>query len=342
MNSTRDIEKFTNIEGMIGKTPLLELALNYKGSKRCIFVKAEYLNLSGSIKDRIALAIMKNAYENLNIDSSYTIVEATSGNTGIAFSAMGAYLGNKVRIYMPDKMSIERKKLIAGYGAEIVSVTAEQGGFLGSIALTEEYAKNNDKVFLPQQFYNQENVNAHYNSTAKETVLQMQKLGKKIDGFVSGIGTGGTIMGFAKRLKEANGDSRVFAMEPASSTTLKDGTKGKHRIEGISDEFVPPIVDRTLLDENIITVDDGDAILMSQMLSKKLGLGVGISSGANVIAAIKAQEILQNPNANIVTVFADDNKKYLSTDLANIIEERENYISSDVELIGFSAHRYTE
>lgn len=243
---------------------------------------------------------------------------------------------------MPDKMSIERKKLIQSYGAKIVSVTAEQGGFLGSIALTEEYAKNNEKVFLPQQFYNEENVNAHYNSTAKETVMQMQNLGEKPDAFVSGIGTGGTIMGFAKRLKEVNAQCKIFAMEPSTSTTLQDGTKGKHRIEGISDEFVPPIVDRSLLDKNIITVDDSDAIRMSQLLSQKLGLGVGISSGANIVAAIKAQEILNNPKANIVTVFPDDNKKYLSTDLVNIIEEKENFISANVELIGFSTYRYSE
>ena len=334
------MKKFDSIEALVGHTPLIKLLLKYRGEEMSVYAKAESYNFSGSIKDRVAFSILKNAYESGKIDKSYTIAEATSGNTGIAFSAIGGYLGNKVRIYMPDKMSVERKKLVRGYGAEIIEVSEAQGGFLGSIDMCEKYAKENEKVFLPRQFSNEENVMAHYNLTAKEFVEQMDRIGENIDGFVSGIGTGGTLMGFARRLKEVNPKARIFPMEPASSTTLSNGTKGHHRIEGISDEFVPPIVDRSTIDSEIITVDDGDAIIMAQMLSKELGLGVGISSGANVIASIKAKKLLGDSRANIVTVFADDNKKYLSTDLTASIEKKSEFLTNDIELIDFIAYRY--
>lgn len=329
--------KLKELEGLIGNTPLLEIKFKYKGQERRIFGKAEYYNYTGSIKDRMALHILKAAYTNGDIRPGDHIVEATSGNTGISFAALGSALCNKVSIYMPNWMSDERKNLIKSFGARIELVSPEQGGFLGSIKMTEDFAKDNEDVFLPRQFSNHYNIDAHYRTTGPEIWRQLEKVNLRPDAVVAGVGTGGTIMGIGKYLREMDSTIKVHPLEPANSPTLRTGYKvGKHRIQGISDEFIPEILKLDKLDE-IISVDDGDAIIMAQKLSTKLGLGVGISTGANFLGAIMVHEIL-GPDSIVVTVFPDDNKKYLSTDLMKTEPVKEDFISPEVELIDFKTH----
>lgn len=331
-------EKFAKIAPMISHTPLLEINLTYKGEPRVIYAKAEYYNLSGSIKDRVAYYILNKAYEDGIIKETDKIVEATSGNTGIAFSALGSYLGHEVIIYIPDWMSMERINIMKSYGAKVRLVSREEGGFLGSIALTEELAKKGD-VFLPRQFSNEDNTMTHYLTTGDEIVEQLAAIGKKADGVVAGVGTGGTIMGIGRRLRDSNPECQVYPLEPLNSPTISTGYKvGKHRIEGISDEFVPSILHMDEMSE-VVSVDDGDAIIMAQMISQKLGVGVGISSGANLVGSIMAQNKL-GKDSTIVTVFADDNKKYLSTDYTKTQPIKEGYITKDVELIDMTAYRF--
>ncbi|MEG2378481.1 MAG: cysteine synthase family protein, partial [Clostridia bacterium] len=250
-----ETQHFADIEPLIGNTPLLEIKLKYKGIARRVFAKAEYFNLTGSIKDRVALYIMKKAYETGEIAKNDIIAEATSGNTGIAFSAIGSYLGHKVRIYMPDWMSRERITLMQSFGAEVVLVSREQGGFLGSIAMTEELGKKGG-VFLPRQFSNEDNINAHIESTGEEIINQLSALGVVPDGVVAGVGTGGTIMGLARSLRTCNSNCSAHPLEPANSPTLSTGYKvGKHRIQGISDEFIPSILKLDELD-SVVSVSD--------------------------------------------------------------------------------------
>lgn len=328
-----DINKrFEGIRQMISNTPLMEISFKYKGKEMKIYAKAEYYNLSGSIKDRVAYYILKKAYEKGTIKPGDTIVEATSGNTGIAFSAMAAYLGHPMTVFMPDWMSEERIKIMQSYGAEVKLVSHEQGGFLGSVAMSEELAKQ-DGVFLPGQFSNYDNVIAHIEDTGAETLAQLEKLGLKPDCVVAGVGTGGTIMGLAKAFKAANPACLAHPLEPLNSPTLSTGYKtGQHRIAGISDEFIPSICHLDELDE-VVSVDDIDSIIMAQKLSRELGIGVGISSGANFIGSVMSLESC-GADKCCVTVFADDNKKYLSTDYAKEFEHKDEYVSSHIELLG--------
>ena len=328
--------KFQSLSFLIGNTPLLCITFRFRDSLRRIYAKAEYLNLTGSIKDRMALHILKRAYEQQRLKPGDMIVEATSGNTGISFAAIGRALGHPVTIFMPDWMSRERVDLIQSTGAQVRPVTREEGGFLGSIKMAEELSSQNGDCFLPRQFSNVDNVEAHAETTAPELWWQLQYNGIALDAFVAGIGTGGTIMGAARFLREVHPGVKIHPLEPASSPTLRIGKKiGHHRIQGISDEFVPPIVELPALDD-IIDVHDGDAILMSQRLARELGLSVGISSGANFLAAIKVQEEM-SPSAVVTTVFADDSKKYLSTDLFREEPIKPEYLTPDIELVGFSA-----
>ncbi len=330
-------QKFEGVAALVGNTPLLEIDYRYKGSRRRIFAKAEYFNVTGSIKDRVAYHILKRAYERDEIGPDDIIAEATSGNTGISFSAIGSYLGHQVVIYMPDWMSKERINLMKSYGAQVRLVSKEEGGFLGSIAMTEELYKKGG-VFLPRQFSNEGNAEAHYLMTGEEIVRQLAEIGLKADGVVAGVGTGGTVMGIGRRLKKENPACRIYPLEPLNSPTLSTGYKvGKHRIQGISDEFIPSILKMDEVD-SIVSVDDIDSIIMARMLAEKLGIGVGISSGANFIGSIIAQEKL-GEDAVMTTVFADDNKKYLSTDYANDYEMKDSYISKDVELLDVKAWR---
>lgn len=329
--------KFEDIAGLVGNTPLLEIDFRYKGSNRRIFAKAEYFNVTGSIKDRIAYHILKTAYEQGEIHPGDMIAEATSGNTGISFSSLGSYLGHQVVIYMPDWMSMERINLMKSFGAQVRLVSKEQGGFLGSIAMTEELYKQGG-VFLPRQFSNEGNARAHYEMTGEEIVRQLAGRGLVADAVVAGVGTGGTVMGIGRRLRRENPDCRIYPLEPLNSPTLSTGYKvGKHRIQGISDEFIPSILKLEETD-GVVSVDDIDSIIMARMLAEKLGIGVGISSGANFIGCVMAQEKL-GADAVLATVFADDNKKYLSTDYANDFEMKDSYISKDIELLDVRAWR---
>lgn len=325
--------RFKHLWHLVGNTPMLELHYEYKGKQDKIYVKCENYNLTGSIKDRMALYILYKAYMNCQIRPSDVIVEATSGNTGIAFSAIGKALGHQVKIIMPNWLSKERIDIIKSMGADIQLVTKEEGGFLGSIRLSEELAAKGG-VFLPRQFENQFNAEAHELTTGKEIAMQLSSLGLVADAFVAGVGTGGTVMGVGNYLRQQNPAVRIHPLEPAESPTLSTGHKvGSHRIQGISDEFIPAIVKLDSLDA-VVKACDGDSIIMAQKLAKELGLAVGISSGANVIGAIKLKEEM-GADATVVTLLCDDNKKYLSTDLVKDEPVKEGYISSDLNFKGF-------
>lgn len=322
---------FQTLERLVGNTPMVAVDMLYLGVPVTVYAKLEYFNLSGSIKDRMALEVLRCAYESGTLRPGDLIVEATSGNAGIAFCALGRALGHPVRIYMPDWMSQERISLMKSYGGEVRLVTHEEGGFVGSIAMAEDLARSRNDVFLPRQFSNEDNCKAHFGTTGPEIARQ---LGACPDAFVAGVGTGGTVMGVGKALKALCPNTKIHPMEPAESPTLSTGHKvGKHRIQGVSDEFIPDIVCLDTLDK-VICVNDGDGIIMAQKLSSELGLGVGISSGANLIAALKVQ-LEMGPEAKVSTVFCDDSKKYLSTDLTKVEPVKDNYLSQDVKLVGY-------
>jgi cysteine synthase len=326
------------LANLIGNTPLLEIEFLYKGKPRKIYAKAEFMNLTGSIKDRMAFYIMKEAYAKGRIKPGYRVIEATSGNTGIAFSAVGRALGHPVTIFMPDWMSDERKNLIRSLGAEIVLVSKEEGGFLGSISRSEEMASADPASFLPRQFENEDNLMAHYTSTGPEIWWQLKLHGLTPDAFIAGVGTGGTIMGTGRFLHEMKSDIKLYPLEPSNSPTMSTGFKvGAHRIQGISDEFIPSLVDLGKLDE-VVAVDDGDSIIMAQKLASELGMAVGISSGANFIGALMKLEEL-GAESTVVTIFSDDNKKYLSTGLMKKEPVKSGFLSTDVQLKSFKAFK---
>jgi cysteine synthase A len=328
--------RFREVKHMIGNTPLIAIDFNFRSRPRTLYAKAEHLNMTGSIKDRMAFHILKRAYQTGLIQPGATIAEATSGNTGISFAAIGRALGHDVSIYMPDWMSPERAALIKSLGAKVIPVTRAQGGFTGSIRLTEELAANDPRVFLPRQFSNAANVEAHEQTTAPEISWQLASESLTPDAFVAGVGTGGTIMGVGRYLRRRNPAIKLHPVEPAESPTLSTGHKvGQHRIQGISDEFIPAILELNELDE-VIAVRDGDAILMAQRLAAGLGLAVGISSGANFLAALMVQERM-GAGAVVVTVFPDDNKKYLSTDLLREETVRDGYLAPEVKLVSYRA-----
>jgi len=326
--------KLLALKHLIGATPLLEIHCRYRGREQRIYAKHEAYNFTGSIKDRMALYILERAYASGEIGPGDVIAEATSGNTGISFAAIGRALGHPVRIYMPDWMSRERVLVIQSLGAAVIPVSAELGGFLGSIRMADDFAREAGHVFRPQQFDSPANVQAHYETTGPEITAQLATLQRKPTAFVAGVGTGGTVMGVARHLRESFGDVAAHPLEPANSPTLRTGHKvGRHRIQGISDEFVPSILK---LDDlgRIIDVWDGDAIVMSQRLANELGIAVGISSGANLLGALEiAHE--QGSGTCVATVFSDDNKKYLSTDLCSDEECKEHYRVNDVQLLDF-------
>lgn len=326
----------TQLKHMIGNTPLLAIRLLYRGRERVIYAKAEQINMTGSIKDRMAFHILKKAYQEGRIQAGDTIAEATSGNTGISFAAIGRALGHQVVIFMPDWMSQERVSLIKSLGAKIVPVRRDQGGFLGSIRMTEELADQKPHVFLPAQFANEANVEAHEKTTGPEIWWQLYFHSIQPDAFVAGVGTGGTIMGVGKFLRERNSAIKLHPLQPTESPTLSTGHKvGHHRIQGVSDEFIPSILQLEKLD-SVVSVHDGDAILMAQKLAAGLGLAVGISSGANFIGALKVQNEMGG-DAVVTTVFPDDNKKYLSTDLLREEKPQPDFLSPEVELLSYQA-----
>ena len=316
-----------NIKKLVGNTPMINISYEYKGKSGNIHTKLEHYNYSGSIKDRIALYIIENERKNGNLKDGQAIVEVTSGNTGISFSAMGALFGHEVHIFMPDWVSLERRKLIEMYGANVHLVSKEEGGFKKALELAEEYSEEID-AYRPLQFDNELNVEAQYNTTGQEIIDVIPD----VNAFVSGIGTGGTLMGIGRRLKDNNPDTKIFALEPSTLSILKMGMiEGSHMIEGIGDDFIPGIVEEDLIDD-IVLIDDLDAINMSQRLAKEFGLGVGISSGANFLASV----LMDCEDYKIATVFPDDNKKYITTKLSEVISDEDSeLISNNIKLIGF-------
>ena len=317
---------------VIGNTPMIKIKYRYKGKENYIYAKLEMFNITGSIKDRVAYYIIKNAKEKGSLKDNMPIIEATSGNTGISLSALGAYYKHPVYIFMPDWASKERIELMKLYGANITLISKEKGGFIKCVEEAKNLAKKLNG-FLANQFENEDNILAHYETTGKEILEKLE--GKKIGGFVSGVGTGGTLMGIGKRLKEIDNEIKIYALEPEKMPILSNGKiLGQHKIEGIGDDFVPDIFKRNtrIIEKDILLINDDDAINMARKLAKELGLGVGISSGANFIGAVLAQKNLEG---EMVTVFADDNKKYLSTDLGKNIDNNDQFLSNNVKLLEY-------
>ena len=310
------MDKISSLEKMIGNTPLISIKYRYLNKDHTIYFKCEWYNLTGSIKDRVALNIIKSAYAERLLSPGQTIVETTSGNMGISFSAIGKYLGHKVVIFMPHNMSSERKELIKLYGAEL----HECNSFDECFASAKIYAATHN-AFQTNQFANTDNLYAHYNTTANEILEKIPTP----QCFVAGVGTAGTLMGIGKKFKEVS-HARIIAIEPKSSLILSNGySKGIHKLQGLSDDIIPDLYDNTIVDQ-IVSVSDNDAIAMARKISSTLGIGVGISSGANFIGAV-----LSNID-NAISVFTDDNKKYVSTDL--IFPTKSELVDS-IELIDF-------
>lgn len=313
------------LDKVIGNTPMVKIDFEYLGKKLTTYVKLEMFNLTGSIKDRVAYYMLKNG----NLKEGAEIVEATSGNTGISLAALGAFYNHKVHIFMPDWSSVERRRMMEGYGAELTLISREDGGFSKCLEDAKKYALKH-KAFYPDQFSNENNILAHYETTGAEILRQLPE---KIGGFVSGVGTGGTLLGTSKRLKERYPDMITCAIEPENMPLISGGKiKGAHKIEGIGDDFIPKLVDKNLIDK-IFLINDEDAMQMARIISRKLGIGVGISSGANFIgSALLGSEIMMP----VATVFADDNKKYVSTDLFKDENLDDNLISNNIKILGAS------
>ena len=322
------------LEKLIGKTPMIKITCEYQEKKVNIYAKLEYYNLTGSIKDRVAYYIIKKAQKEGKLKKNMPIVEATSGNTGISLAAIGAYYQNPVYIFMPDWASKERIQLMKNYGANVILISKEQGGFIECVKRAKKLAEEK-QGFLVNQFSNKNNYKAHFETTGREILEELRQIeskGKeiKVGGFISGVGTGGTLMGIGDRLKEEYKEMKIVALEPDKMPIISGGKiQGQHKIEGIGDDFVPDLLDRKKIDE-IILVNDDDAINMSRKIARKLGIGVGISSGANLIGAVL---LATKIGKDVITVFADDNKKYLSTGLSNEMEENEKFISNKIKLI---------
>ncbi|OGO86272.1 MAG: cysteine synthase A [Clostridiales bacterium GWE2_32_10] len=294
---------YDNVIDMIGNTPMV----NIKFMDGCnIYAKAEFLNPGGSIKDRIAKYMIEEAEKRGELVKGMTIMEPTSGNTGIGIVMVGRQKGYKVIIVMPKNMSEERVKLIKALGAEIILTRAEES-LDGAINVINEYVKKDKNIFVPQQFKNMDNVATHYETTAKEI---WEQTNGKIDVFISGIGSGGTITGIGKFLKEKDTNIKVIAVEPKGASALLGHKLKLHKIQGIGDGFIPEIVDVSLIDD-VIEVSDDDAINTTKKLITEKGLLVGISSGANVWAGVQVAN-KYGKDLNIVTVLPDRAERYFS------------------------------
>ena len=301
-----------NFVELIGKTPLLA-AIRFgqkEGLDANIFAKLEYFNPGGSVKDRIAAAIIQAAAQSGQLKPGGTIVEATSGNTGIGLSAVGAALGYKVVIVMPETMSIERRKLMLGYGAQLVLTDGSQG-MKGAIAKAKEIVTATAGAVEAAQFVNQANPAIHYKTTGPEIWGDTDGA---VDIFVAGVGTGGTLTGAGRYLKEHNPNVKVVAVEPTDSPVLSKGTAGPHKIQGLGAGFIPETLDQDVYDE-VITVSNEDAFKMAQEFGHTEGVLVGISSGAALKAAVELGKRPENAGKNIVVILPDTGERYLSTPL---------------------------
>lgn len=301
---------YHSIEELIGETPLLELTQFEKkyNLQAKILAKVEFMNPGGSAKDRVAKAMIEDAEERGLLQECATIIEPTSGNTGIGLAVVAAAKGYRALIVMPDSMSMERRMLMKAFGAELV-LTPGAKGMAGAIEKAEELQKEIPNSFVPGQFDNPANVKAHYETTGPEI---FQDTEGQVDIFVAGIGTGGTISGVGKYLKEKNPKVQIIAVEPASSPLLSKGVAGSHGIQGIGANFVPSILDTKIYDE-IIAVENEEAFQFGKEIAKTEGLLVGISSGAAIFAAMKVAERPENAGKNIVVFLPDTGERYLST-----------------------------
>lgn len=303
---------YTSADQLVGNTPLLELTHIEKDLelKARIFAKLEYLNPAGSIKDRIAKSMIEEAERAGILKSDSVIIEPTSGNTGIGLASVATAKGYRLIIVMPETMSVERRKLIQAYGAELV-LSEGAAGMKGAIARAEELAREIPNSFIPGQFVNPANPKTHISSTGPEIYEDMEG---QVDILVAGVGTGGTITGVGQYLKSKNPNTRVIAAEPAASAVLSDGRPGPHQIQGIGAGFIPEILDTKVYDE-VIPVENEAAFTMGRMIGKKEGILVGISSGAALYAAIQAAKREENRDKKIVVIFPDSGDRYLSTEL---------------------------
>jgi cysteine synthase A len=302
----------TNALELIGNTPLLELSHLEKefDLKARLIAKVESFNATGSVKDRIAKSMIEDAEERGLLKEGSVIIEPTSGNTGIGLASVGTAKGYRVIIVMPETFSIERRKLIRAYGAQIV-LSEGSKGMKGAIAKAEELAAEIEGSFIPQQFDNPANWKAHYETTGPEI---WRDTDGKVDIFIAGVGTGGTITGTGKYLKEKDANVKVIAVEPASSPVLSGGQAGAHKIQGIGAGFVPSVLDTSVYDE-VVTVSNEDAIETGALFGKKEGLLVGISAGAALWAGIEEAKKEENAGKNIVVILPDSGDRYLSTAL---------------------------
>jgi cysteine synthase len=297
-----------DVTQLVGNTPMVRLRRVTEGAVADVVAKLEYFNPAGSVKDRIGVAMLDAAEEAGLLKPDTIILEPTSGNTGIGLAMVAAARGYKLVLTMPDTMSIERRVLLRAYGAELV-LTPGKDGMPGAIAKAEELAKSDQRYFVPQQFENPANPAIHRATTAEEVWTQTDG---KIDFFISGVGTGGTITGVAQALKERKPDIKFIAVEPSASPVLSGGQKGPHPIQGIGAGFVPPVLDEDLVDE-IITVGNDDALNLARRLALEEGLLVGISSGAAVVAALQVARRPENKGKLVVVVLPSSGERYLST-----------------------------
>ena len=303
---------YRGTSGLIGNTPLVELVniKNTFGFDASLLAKLEYFNLSGSVKDRVAKAMIEDAEEKGILKPGSVIIEPTSGNTGIGLAAIGAVKGYRVILTMPETMSIERRNILKAYGAEIV-LTEGATGMKGAIDKAEELAKEIENSYIPDQFTNLSNPDIHRKTTGPEI---WRDTDGKVDIFVAGVGTGGTITGVGEYLKSKNPNIKVVAVEPEGSPVLSEGKGGPHKIQGIGAGFIPPILNTSIYDE-VIKVENEDAFKFGKLITKKEGILVGISSGAALYAAIKVAERKENKGKNIVVLLPDTGDRYYSTPL---------------------------
>lgn len=303
---------YTNITQLVGKTPIMEL-VNYGKENKLnakILAKIEFFNPAGSVKDRIAKAMIEKAEKDGLLKEGSTIIEPTSGNTGIGLASIATAKGYRAILTMPETMSVERRKLLKAYGAEIV-LTDGAKGMKGAIEKAEELQKEIDNSFIPSQFDNMENPKTHYNTTGPEIYEDTEG---NVDYFVAGVGTGGTLSGVGKYLKEKNPNVKIIAVEPKSSPVLSEGKAGAHKIQGIGANFVPNTLDQNIYDE-IITIENDDAFESARNVAKSDGILVGISSGAAIKAATIIANREENKGKTIVVLLPDTGERYLSTEL---------------------------